>query len=448
MFRKNLILALVVIITVSLSILFNISMRRPKAEDVRKELTSLKLVMSGADSFSEKKGSPLHYEAYKIDEVTQHKELIGVCFVTTDIVPDEKGYAGPIKMLVGVDTKGNITGAEVLSHQETPSYVRPLTNPQFLGQFKNKGLKDLFIVGKDIDGITRATITSEAVVRSLKYSLERVASEVLKLQVEKREQAHLSEQFRNPHFYILLLFFIAAFFLFYFKKAIIYRYIVLSLTLVYFGFLRANFISMANLGSIFLINMPTFIYNLSWHILIIGGIALTLLASGFYCGWLCPFGALQEILKKLTRFNLKISERIDKFGRILRRLILWFLVILIFLANNQNVANYEPFATIFTQTGTNFAWLLLILVLGFSLINSRLFCKYLCAAGAFLWGLSRYSLFRLKINEACINCKECIQVCPTIAIIPDGEKKVKVISSRCISCNNCVRVCPVNAFYF
>ncbi len=88
------------------------------------------------------------------------------------------GYSGEIKMLVGIDDKGTITGLEVLSQSETPGFGARCVEikhgakaPWFLAQFKGKNAPALTL--KDIEAITGATITSEAVVNGIrKYAAD------------------------------------------------------------------------------------------------------------------------------------------------------------------------------------------------------------------------------------------------------------------------------------
>ncbi|MDP6685362.1 MAG: 4Fe-4S binding protein, partial [Candidatus Omnitrophota bacterium] len=56
--------------------------------------------------------------------------------------------------------------------------------------------------------------------------------------------------------------------------------------------------------------------------------------------------------------------------------------------NNPNIANYEPFATVFLQKGSVVAWAILGIILALSLFHHRPFCNYFCATGAFLDSLS------------------------------------------------------------
>ena len=98
----------------------------------------------------------------------------GHFFNTKDIAPEVGGFGGHIEMLVELNRDGSIKEVDVLSHNETPSYAAGISEPEFLEQFKGKGVDDGFIVGEDVDAITGATISSRAVAEILRTCLERI----------------------------------------------------------------------------------------------------------------------------------------------------------------------------------------------------------------------------------------------------------------------------------
>ena len=77
-------------------------------KDIEKENEALTIVLPDAQSFSKKSGIFPYYKAYKTSARTD-SDLVGFAFMTTDIVPEILGYAGPIKMLIGMTPQGNIT---------------------------------------------------------------------------------------------------------------------------------------------------------------------------------------------------------------------------------------------------------------------------------------------------------------------------------------------------
>ena len=137
----------------------------------------LKQLFPGAAGFSAKEGSPPHYTAFMADRSGARTPL-GFAFWTTDLEPLERGYDGPIKMIVGMDTKGVLTGVIVVEHHE-PYGDFSIEPPAFANQFKGKSIRDAFRVGMDVDAVSRATISVTSASRAIRNSARRVARELL-----------------------------------------------------------------------------------------------------------------------------------------------------------------------------------------------------------------------------------------------------------------------------
>ena len=135
----------------------------------------LKQLFPAATAFSPKGGEPPHFKAYA-GPGTQN--LLGYAFWTTEVSPLERGYGGPIVMLMGIDTKGILTGLIVTEHHE-PYGSFSIDPPSFAAQFKGKDVRDPFKLGTDIDAVSRASITMTSAVRAIRLSARRVARELI-----------------------------------------------------------------------------------------------------------------------------------------------------------------------------------------------------------------------------------------------------------------------------
>lgn len=137
----------------------------------------LREVLPSADSFSVKQGDPPVFFAYRTDSANNNSQLIGYVFTTPDLPPEEVGFSGPIDMLAGMNLHGQITGVRVLHYLESYKYVRGdfINDSNFTSQFIGKSLEDEFRVSRDIDGMSRATITSWAMSRGLHNAAKRIA---------------------------------------------------------------------------------------------------------------------------------------------------------------------------------------------------------------------------------------------------------------------------------
>jgi NosR/NirI family nitrous oxide reductase transcriptional regulator len=156
----------------SILVLGGIAVGGQPAHDGRLQ-AQLKQLFPDAATFSPKGGNPPHFKAF-----TAAQALAGFAFWTTELEPLERGYDGPIKMLVGLDTKGVLTGVVVVEHHE-PYGNFSVEPPEFAAQFKGKSVRDQFKVGVDVDAVSRATITITSATRAIRNSARRVARQLL-----------------------------------------------------------------------------------------------------------------------------------------------------------------------------------------------------------------------------------------------------------------------------
>ena len=135
-------------------------------------LAHLKQLFPAATSFSPKEGAPPHIKALA------DGRLVGYAFLTTELEPLERGYDGPIQILVGMDPRGVLVGVVMVHHSE-PYGNFSIEPPEFAAQFVGKSIRDRFRVGDDIDAVSRATLTVTSSTRAIKNSSRRVARALL-----------------------------------------------------------------------------------------------------------------------------------------------------------------------------------------------------------------------------------------------------------------------------
>ena len=133
-------------------------------------------LLPGAETFSEKSGEPAVYRGFRIAE-SGEQELVGYLFETPDVPPEEMGYSSTVHSLVAMDLEGTVTGIEIIQYREAYRSIRGdfLNSERFPNQFFDKHLSEEFRVGRDIDGVSRATISSWAVSRGIRNAARRVA---------------------------------------------------------------------------------------------------------------------------------------------------------------------------------------------------------------------------------------------------------------------------------
>ena len=188
-----------------------------------------------------------------------------------------------------------------------------------------------------------------------------------------------------------------------------------------------------------------------------GSVAASLLfwGRGAYCGWLCPFGALQELLNRIAKaFRIPqyrvpwvLHERLWPVKYII--FLALFGVSLHSLSLAEQMAEVEPFKTAivlnFVREWPFVVFALALLVAG--LFIERFYCRYLCALGAALAIPARMRMFEwLKRYPACgTRCQRCANDCMVQAIHPEGH----INPNECLYCLHCQQLyyddhqCPV-----
>ncbi|MBF0252727.1 MAG: 4Fe-4S binding protein [Candidatus Omnitrophica bacterium] len=388
-------------------------------------------------------------------------EFVGVVFLTTEVVPEESwGYRDMIYTLVGVDAKGRITGVKIIEENETPKYTRGLLNEGswFLDQFIGKDITDGFSLGIDVDAITGATISSSTISRSIETALKLVTEQVLFY--GDADSANPVRHVLLHHLlwqidFIVLWIIVGLAFCAFFSKSKQLRYLVLGVSIVYIGFLKGGGFSVYDILNLLSFNLPVFINNLYWYSLLFFAIGLTIFAGRFYCGWLCPFGSVLEVVHKIVPYEIKVPVKIDRSLRLVKYFILVFILIIFLMFVNKNLAIFiigiiEPFATFFKMYGEPIVWIWVITVLIVSACISRFYCKYVCPLGAFFALLSRLSerlgLRKLNVilpNGKCTGCRKAENNCQMNAVEYNEKEKRPIINNEeCFMCNTCVDMCP------
>jgi NosR/NirI family nitrous oxide reductase transcriptional regulator len=183
--------------------------------------------------------------------------------------------------------------------------------------------------------------------------------------------------------------------------------------------------------------------------------AMLFWGRGAFCGWLCPFGALQELLSAGAK-RLKVPQLRVPFGVHQRLWPVKYIIFLIlfglslyYLSLSEQVAEVEPFKTaIILDFMREWPFVLYAAVLlSAGLFVERFFCRYVCPLGAALAIPARLRMFDwLKRYRECGNpCQRCANECPVQAIHPEGN----INPNECIQCLHCQELyyddhkCPV-----
>ena len=182
------------------------------------------------------------------------------------------------------------------------------------------------------------------------------------------------------------------------------------------------------------------------------------------CGFLCPFGWIQQLLHKIPLKKRKIPHAADQKMRLLKYGVLVIAVLMApMLIVNEFGLGSPWFCKLLCPVGTLeggiplvisneglrsglgflFWWKmgLLIATIILSMMIYRPFCKYICPLGAFYALLNKISLTRMELDRtSCISCGKCVRACPMqVQVLKD------INSAECIRCGKCAAECPTGA---
>lgn len=206
----------------------------------------------------------------------------------------------------------------------------------------------------------------------------------------------------------------------------------------------------------FFVSSSLFVVKLKSSLGIIIGLAImsAIIFGPVICGFICPFGAIQDLLSRIGRkifkrkYNKFIPKKVDEKLKYLRYVVLVLTVLLTATSSVVLLEAINPYHSYLSMFNRKFTTLgiigliILIIIICLSLIVQRPWCRYICPYGAFLGLFNKIKVFRVFRNkETCISCKKCTRECP-MGI--DVHEKIEVRSVSCISCMECVDqgVCP------
>jgi NosR/NirI family nitrous oxide reductase transcriptional regulator len=217
------------------------------------------------------------------------------------------------------------------------------------------------------------------------------------------------------------------------------------------------FIGWYALGQLSVVNVLTFVHALvqdfRWELFLTDPIifiiwtftaaSILLWGRGVFCGWLCPFGALQELIKEAAR-KLKVPQYELPFALHERLWAIKYIVLLLLfglslesLSTAERFAEVEPFKTAITLKFDRQWWFVLyaVLLLVINIFTRKVYCRYVCPLGAALAIPSKFRLFDwLKRRKECGNpCQLCAKECEIQAIHPDGH----INHNECHYCLDC-----------
>jgi len=182
---------------------------------------------------------------------------------------------------------------------------------------------------------------------------------------------------------------------------------------------------------------------------------LAVVGNKLICGWVCPFGALQELIYHLPLFKILKRRKIPFWvsNGIRIAVFVVMLGVLFGVVGGQSQKGFvlyhyvNPFNLFNFDIESVSVGVTIVAALVLSLGFYRPFCQFICPFGLLSWLLERLSIFRVTIDrDRCIECGACARACPLDAAA--DRVAGKVMPADCFSCARCLNVCPTDAIQY
>ena len=336
----------------------------------------------------EKQSTVLQDSNQKINYFRVHDvndNMTGYIFSSQELAPAVRGFGGKINLAIYVDPAGRLNNFHIIRSNETPGYI------ELLSQWRNS-LNGSQLFGPesfaDVQAVSGATVSSEAILSALQISGNKFTVQVLGSSLQPQPKSQIRPANILPDMYAMYLISAVVF-----SLVVIYRggfrsrLVVLVFNLVLGGIILNAQYSSEQIATILSLHTPAAKLT-GAYLLVVGIPALVLIFGNIYCGYICPFGAAQELLGYIipAKFKQPIPAEKMKKARFIKYVILFILVLAFFLSRNRTTLT-DPLISIFNFQMTAADWalaggaMLLIAVIG-AIFFSRFWCRYLCPVGA------------------------------------------------------------------
>ncbi len=226
-----------------------------------------------------------------------------------------------------------------------------------------------------------------------------------------------------------------------------FRRPLLFLSIIILGFYLGN--SLDPISAVFNI-IPKTRFTFNGSLIILGiMVVLSVFLGRFYCGWICPLGAIQELV--YPKIKMKMPSAPDSVLKYLKYIVLVVLLYVFWRTGNNLWDHFGPLKTLVRFNGTELAMFFLVLTLVLSIVIERPLCRYVCPLGAIFALTSRMAILKIRADAGtCMVCGKCtggdcpmngIEATNTITDLP------KVNQSECIYCLQCQDLCQREALH-
>jgi predicted membrane-bound spermidine synthase/Na+-translocating ferredoxin:NAD+ oxidoreductase RnfG subunit len=402
---------------------------------------------------------------------------VGYVFSSEDLAPEVLGFGGKINLAIYVDEPdGKLISFHIIKSNETPAYL------ELLDQWRDSLTGHRLFRDEpfaEIHAVTGATKSSEAILSVLQTSGHNFAEQVLGKSVKPlvEEQPKWTGYLPDAQGAYLIGAFILALIVTYFG-GFWSRLAVLVLSLVFGGIILNTQYSSEQIATLLSLQIPASKLT-GVFILVVGVPLLVFIFGNIYCGYVCPFGALQELFSYVlpARFKQAVPSESMQKARFIKYVVLLVFICIFFVSRNRTTLSADPLISIFNLRSAIYDLksamsLIVAAALIGSLFYTRFWCRYVCPVGAFLALLNYVAILKrylpvkkfgrcefglsAKDKADCIQCDRCRYGKPLHKNLRVKEHRTSILIAysfvaaifvSCLSINRFLQITPVGRDY-
>lgn len=301
-------------------------------------------------------------------------QTVGSVISSVPITSHSRGYGGVTPVMILLDTNQIIGRVAPLANSETPKFINRLQRDGFFDQWVGRHIFDDMT---DVDIVSGATMSSRSLLRNVDGALKRVVSTH-----QTAETGGFSDYLGS--FAVLAVVVASLIFVLFPAQMKRFRLLLLLTSIGVLGIWQGAFVSIELLYQ-WIINGTSFWDRFGLVAVVVLSISMPLLLNkAFYCQWVCPFGAAQELAGKLYKGKIAIAPRVITLFHWVRRVALAAIIVILFTNHDFNASDVEPFTIFMIKSASVSVIIIAVSSLLASVFVFKPWCRLLCPTGELL----------------------------------------------------------------
>ncbi|PPD57562.1 FMN-binding protein [Dehalogenimonas etheniformans] len=291
------------------------------------------------------------------------------------------GYGGPMTVMVGWTASGVITSVTVPQHHEDLPWWKVLGKTGFFKQYIGRSYSEPLQISSDVDAATGSTVSSNGVAIGVRSGRFVLADYLGNPYTGPAEPIQIG--LPDIGLFLGLFAVVLARTLPKLRKHSWPRVLTLTYGFVVVGLWLSVPLSLTNIASWLVGYSPHIQTFFIIYVMVFGVIGLAvILGKNYYCFWLCPYVAVQELFHLAFGASVHPNPKLFKILHNTRYVLLFVALFLVLALKTPSVSVFEPWNVLFSLRGTADQWVLMIFALTASMFIYNFWCHYLCPVGA------------------------------------------------------------------